>query len=336
MEWNEDKAQKVIKKHKSHFSLRLAFKITRVLAAIFLLYVIYMMALAILYDYSKVGLRTEHYQKLAIDWTYPEISTDLSSGVENNISPFLTQEITLPLKKRIGKKDYVVSELSLRKPVVTTFTSVDVKNNYLYEFEEEIFHFNLPYHSETNEKLGGFKDSDAWETLDMVHEGNVANIAFSTEEFLAPKEILDLLSEYDVDVLWMPLYMGEMKEFTEGGWGGDENSISLSKPWGLSGARLVDDEYRGVYSVTTLDDTTIEESEKAMLQNMKAMLAERKGVAETLLKTEHLQERYDYINEHGFKAYGAVVTGPVKELLKIQELTEIHSVYLGEITQWNW
>lgn len=333
MEWNEDKAQKVIKKHKSRFSLRLTFKITRVLAAIFLLYVIYMMGVAILYDNSKAGLRTEFYQKLAIDWTYPELSTDISVSSENNISPLLTQKITLPLTKRIGKKDHIVSELNLSKPIFHQFTKVDFKSSYLFESNVEIFDFYLP---NENEKTSQVKELEAWETLEIVHEGNVGNLAFSTEKYYTPIEIFDLLSEYDVDILWMPLYMGEMSEYTEGGWGGDEYSISLSKPWGLSGARSVDDQFRETYSVSSLNNVTIKESEQTMLQNMEIMLAEKTGVAETLLETEHLQERYDYINEHGFKAYGAVVTGPVKELLKIQEITGIHSVSLGEIKQWNW
>ncbi|WP_391203762.1 anti sigma factor C-terminal domain-containing protein [Psychrobacillus sp. L4] len=55
-----------------------------------------------------------------------------------------------------------------------------------------------------------------------------------------------------------------------------------------------------------------------------------------MLDTSHLQERYDYLNEEGFQAYGAVVTGPVKELLKLKELKEVRSVQLGEITYWNW
>lgn len=39
---------------------------------------------------------------------------------------------------------------------------------------------------------------------------------------------------------------------------------------------------------------------------------------------------------NGFMVYGAVVTGPTKELLRLQELEEIQGVQLGEITFWNW
>ncbi|WP_156416122.1 hypothetical protein [Gracilibacillus massiliensis] len=41
MDWNEEKAQQILTKHKKRFSLRLTLKMIRVLAAIFFLYVIY-------------------------------------------------------------------------------------------------------------------------------------------------------------------------------------------------------------------------------------------------------------------------------------------------------
>ena len=85
-----------------------------------------------------------------------------------------------------------------------------------------------------------------------------------------------------------------------------------------------------------LNKDSIEESQDAMLQNMQMMLKKNKRLAEKLLGTEYLQKRYDYLNDHGFQAYGAVITGPVKELLKLRELEGIHSVLLGEMTYWNW
>ena len=39
----------------------------------------------------------------------------------------------------------------------------------------------------------------------------MANLAFSTTSFLKPKELLKQLENVDVDVLWMPLYAGELK-----------------------------------------------------------------------------------------------------------------------------
>ncbi|WP_084221770.1 MULTISPECIES: anti sigma factor C-terminal domain-containing protein [Mesobacillus] len=38
----------------------------------------------------------------------------------------------------------------------------------------------------------------------------------------------------------------------------------------------------------------------------------------------------------GFQVYGAVVTGPVKELLKLKENRQIQGANLGDMTYWNW
>lgn len=336
MEWNEKKAQEIIKKYNNSFSLRLTFKIIRVLATLFILFMIYMLVLTLAYDASKTGKRTEFYQQLAIDWTYPELSSSFASSSKNEITPFFTQKIEFPLKRRIGKNDYVVAQLSLSKPILLARTHLNITKNIPYESTGQRFNFYLPYHPNTNQKLIGNEQPGIWDTLEKVHEGNVADLAFSTAEYHSPQEMLQLLSAYDLDILWMPLYMGEMKQVTEGGWGGGGNSISLNFPWGLSGARLIDDDYRGSSLVTVLNNETIEESQTVMLQNMQTMLTKKKRLAERLLSTTQLQERYDYLNEQGFQAYGAVVTGPVKELAKLRELEGIHSASLGEITYWNW
>ena len=336
MEWNEEKAQEIVQKHKKRFSLRLSLKIIRVFAAILLLYSIYVIGLSIFYHESKIGQQTEFYQKLAIDWTNPELTSDLSSGLNHEMTPFLTQKITFPLEKRIGSKNYVVSQLALSKPLFTAFTSAEIERSYPYEAMNEGFNFYLPYDPNSGSKLLGNEDPEVWRTLEMVHEGNVANLAFSMNDYYSPQEITEYLSSYDVDILWIPLYMGELQKFTEGGWGGGDNSMSLSSPWGLSGARLMDEDFMGGSLIHGLDEGSIEESQQAMIQNMQTMLETKKNLAEQLLGTEYLEERLDYLNDKGFQAYGAVVTGPVKELLKLKELEEIHSVQLGEIKHWNW
>lgn len=335
MEWNEEKAQEIVRKHKKRFSLRLSLTIIRVAVGVFLLYAIYMIAISIFYDHSTIGKRTEFYQKLAIDWTDPMLTTDLFADTTNEISPFLTQIITIPLEQQIGDKNYVVSKLELRKPLLTAFTTSTIDKHYPYLAGDEKFTFELPYDPKSGKKLPRVEDQTAWQPLIQVHEGNVSTMAFSLTDYYSPKEVAELLKPYNVKILWMPLYMGEMKAFNEDGIGGDGNSISLNSPWGLAGAKLIDHDFRGGASINELNTHTIEESEKAMIDNMQMMLTNNKRVAERLLGTDHLQERLDFLTSDGFEAYGAVVTGPVKELLKLTEHEEIHAVQLGDIKPWN-
>ena len=69
---------------------------------------------------------------------------------------------------------------------------------------------------------------------------------------------------------------------------------------------------------------------------MKDLLEMNKSYYERLLGLSALQQQYTYIKDKEFTAYGAVVTGPVKELLKLKELETIQSVQLGEVELWNW
>ncbi|WP_053588327.1 anti-sigma factor [Bacillus sp. FJAT-22090] len=335
MEWNEDKAQQIVGKHKKRFSWRLSLKVVRVIAAVFFLYFIYMMVISMLFNSTTNGKRVEFYQKLAIDWTYPEFSSEIGISHDHEVTPFLTQRIEIPLTRRIGTEDYIVSDLTLSKRLFSSLSHVEIEKNYPSNSMDQGFTFNLPINPNTGKRLDGSEQPDVWNTLEKIHEGNVADLAFSLGDYYTPKEIVELISPYDLHIIWMPLYMGEMKKFSEGSWGRSNNSMSISQ-WGLSGARLMDDDLESGSLTYVLNLDSVEDSQVAMLENMQMMLNENKKLAEVLLRTDYLQERYDYLNEEGFQAYGAVVTGPVKELLKLRELQDIRSVQLGEITYWNW
>jgi len=58
--------------------------------------------------------------------------------------------------------------------------------------------------------------------------------------------------------------------------------------------------------------------------------------AEKLFNTSYFEERIQFLEENGFMVYGAVITGPTKELLKLKEIDEIDGVQLGEIQFWSW
>ena len=48
------------------------------------------------------------------------------------------------------------------------------------------------------------------------------------------------------------------------------------------------------------------------------------------------EPRLAYLKEHGITVYGALVTGPVRELEKLQRDPEFHEFRLGRIEVWNW
>lgn len=48
------------------------------------------------------------------------------------------------------------------------------------------------------------------------------------------------------------------------------------------------------------------------------------------------KKRLAYLKKHGVQVYGATVTGPVRELEKLQEQPEFRDFRLGLIEVWNW
>lgn len=65
-------------------------------------------------------------------------------------------------------------------------------------------------------------------------------------------------------------------------------------------------------------------------------LAKRVLLSRSLEENGTLEEIIDYVDEHGVKSYGVVVTGPTKELLKLKDNEYVLYATLGEVDLWNW
>ncbi|NRG46512.1 anti sigma factor C-terminal domain-containing protein [Bacillus sp. CRN 9] len=106
---------------------------------------------------------------------------------------------------------------------------------------------------------------------------------------------------------------------------------------GLTGGRNAEDDYMSQSYSYRLTEEYLDESKKRTLNNMDHLIDnESKSYYEDFLGLSHLIERRDYIKENGFIPYGAVVTGPVKELLKLKEQPQLKAPILGDMHYWNW
>jgi hypothetical protein len=288
-----------------------------------------MMLLSIGYSKTNLYSKNEFEMNLAIDWT--QAGNYGETGFHGEVTPFFSQKISFPLYRTIGKEEQAIGTVNLTKGV-TPFSTKEI--TYLNPSDSKLFQFYLPEDPRTGKALKLSNTPDVWNSLDKVHEGTVANLAFSTTTYLKPEELLDRLKDYDVDVLWMPLYTGELKELKDVGSMRGDNSLSVDT-LGLSKARETDDYHS--YSVLGIRKETIKENEKIMLSNMKMLLDnESTTYLENVLGLRYLNERYHYLGKNGFHVYGAVVTGPVKELLKLKKLDIVQGAELGKFEYWNW
>lgn len=328
MEWTKDKEKKILIKYR----FALTVKVIKVILAMLFLFWLYMLIVSISYD--ALGLDKKHlfYSRVAMDWTQPNLQEDFGGIDSAEITPFFTQKISYPVYKMIGKETELIGTKQLVKRLVPMYSTN--QTDYLKPKNEQEYTFYLPEHPKTGTKLEANEDPAVWTKLEKVHEGTVAELSFSTKSYMTPEEMLEFLKAYDLDVLWMPLYAGEMKEF-ETGWGGSGNTLSVDSI-GFTGGREAGDDYNS-QSKYSLEEKFSELNKKLMLQQMKNLLDnESTSYRENFLGLSYLEERYNYLMKEGFQVYGAVVTGPVKELLKLKENEQIQGANLGEMTYWNW
>lgn len=328
-EWNNKLEKKIL--FKSRFTLTL--KIARVLMGLLFIYWVWMIALSIIVYEFHFAEENQFYSKLAIEWQVPNVRGS-EIIIDEKLSMFGTQTFTYALLKRVGNEDIVIGEATVKKRLLNVFSNIE----YAIPNQRELntWGFYLPEDPRNNEKLTANKDPNVWERLGMLPEGTVGELTFSSTSFMEPEQLTRMLEEYDVNIIWMPLYTGEFEEYTPNGYGGSGNNLSISSIIGLTGARTLSDNFNSSSIIYGLSTDSISSSEHAMLYNMEKLLNKSKFYYQDLLGFDHLPEKYKYLKENGFTVYGAVVTGPVKELLKLQDATFVQGEQLGEVELWNW
>lgn len=327
-EWTKEKEKRILNKYR----FTLTIKIIRTLAAILLIWTVYKIGISIAFDKTNASKKHSFYSNIALEWTNPNLSGGITPNEMSEITTLLTQKISYPVYRTIGKEQQYVGEKNLNKRLFSTFSTTELKTNQ--PLNEDLFHFYLPEDPKTGDKLPVSESDNVWNTLEKIADGTVADLAFSTKKYMNPKQLLSMISTLDVDVLWMPLYSGEFKSF-DPDWAGGDGAISVS-PFGLTSGKEISDDYLSLLAYS-LTEEHIDESEKLMLKNIADLLTnERKGYYENLLGLYYLQERYDYLVDNGFAVYGAVVTGPVNELLKLRNIEEVRGAQLGKFEYWNW
>ena len=339
MKWNKDVENRILRK--SRFAL--TFRIVRVLIVAVVMFLFYTSLIDAYGNSSRTFKKAHFYNELAIEWTNPNVRST-APWITWEMNLFGVGEVTYPLFKRIGMESVPIGEATVIKSIWPFLSKRDIHMIGKTEYDEEEFIFYYPKHPVTGEELYKKDIPETWQTLDMLPDGTVGELAFSLEEMMTPEQLAEKLGDYDVGITWMPLYTGEYQEgssvketFIE--WRDGERIMKSPTHFGLTGPYEMEEDFMGSgfsWFIGSRMVPTVFDAEKAMLENMEKILAESVSYQEDFLGLPHLQERYDYIQENGFITFGAVVTGPVKELLKLQDEEGIHSPMLGEVELWNW
>ncbi|MEH7536213.1 anti-sigma factor [Bacillus toyonensis] len=258
---------------------------------------------------------------LAIEATLPNSRV---TGGGTSVEAFFRTNSHFNLVKTVGKK-----EISLGTLETSSFlSSVNVLNkSWMNTFYQPKLFFVHPktepgdYLKESSKKV--------WDTLTKVHEGTVAEVAISFDKLYTLKELEPLLysvfgaQEMPPTPLWYALDTGQERI-------NEENFI-------LSGSDFIGFPEH----IRFLDDETENQKtqEDKVIEMMRILSIHKKTVSKIAALPENelnLDKRYQYVKDNGVKVYGIVITGPSKELLKLQNSPHVRYATLGDIEMWNW
>nr|WP_239540936.1 anti sigma factor C-terminal domain-containing protein [Pullulanibacillus pueri] len=316
--------------------LSIIFTVLRVLFILFFGYAIYKIVISSYYDSAHKGEEFDRYVTTYIETHETGLQVEKTGVQEAILSPFLTQKTSLKLYQTVGDRDVVIGKVKATDSLmVHTIFNLDLKEDYLNQ--QSTYDFALPPDLSGKGQVSQ-KDKvseGVWSTLNKIDDGHVAQVAFSTKQGMSPEALGKALAPYDLKLLQMPVYSGELKTikdvpFSSGGDGTDQmyyvSHLTL-RPWIVS-----------YDSKNRLSSEYYEEDSQTMKRAAKQLITDVQWLQKNGDYDEQKADakRLDYLKQHGVKVYGAVVTGPVRELEKLQNNKNFYQFQLGRMENWNW
>lgn len=309
---------------------------------------------------NSILYKTQKTAALLTEFSFPNITMPLSfsppatffsragwghSSVE--IKPYFVVKGNYALQKQVGKEKIVIGHLNINHLFSSVLTRRQWENgeyqHYLYFYHPDQLpgldnrHGHIPAASE-----------ETWHVLDVLPEGTVAELSLSLLDVYSIDQVKAMLNDFDLEITWYAIatglegktLLGRNPDYSPSAH--DNTSLqrhsaplsAFNGAWGLpelSRNMLIQ------HSPVSQEDSALRE--KYFLESMR-FLVENEKIARRLYQGNprdlRLTERFQYIKDNGIQVYGIVITGPTKELLKLQELKTVHSPALGDVELWNW
>ncbi|MFT8319983.1 MAG: anti-sigma factor [Bacillus sp. (in: firmicutes)] len=253
-------------------------------------------------------------------------------GGGSNTTAYFGMEATRDLNKQVGSNMKKVGEIKTKflfalmgNPVKTDYGTVS----------QNVPSFSYPGVGDENPQ--------GWERLEKLPEETVVSAYLSFSKLMDTKEVLKQFEGKNMELIWLAVDTG--KE------GKEEN---FTDPIGFPGSPIwfEDDmildsrvEEKGKFGSGTISESysspDYEEGDPQILhqQFMKTLtfLEKYEGKANKLyFGNLELSQRIKYLEKNGFQHYGVVITGPTKEVLKLQKEKWARDIAIDEVDLWNW
>ncbi|RIW30426.1 hypothetical protein D3H55_16970 [Bacillus salacetis] len=257
-------------------------------------------------------------------------------GTSTNTKAYFGMEASRDLNKRVGDEQLNVGEMK----VDFLFSLMGVPEEQYYGTVSA----QQPAFVYPGRGSRGMSD---WKQLEDLPEGTVVSAYVSFSELMDTKEVIDSFAGKNMDLLWMAVDTGIEKSGSSEGiifeplgfpsfpiWHEDDFIVTDRKveDGGWFGGKVVSE---GSES-PEYEEGDQEVLHKQFLKTL-AFLEENESKANKMVFHElELSSRIAYLKKEGFQHYGAVITGPTKKILELQDEGWITDLEVDEVSFWNW
>lgn len=260
----------------------------------------------------------------AIMVTHPNVSVH----VTGSMAGYFSYEFTGEMKKQIGSERYTIGQFELP------------------------FRLGLPgilqmKWSDDHPKTGYFNSPDNpvdmdmqhdWNKLEKLPEGTVAETYLSFDQYFTTDEILKHFEGKNLEPVWFAVDAGQQESYDPIGfpyqpmWHHDDLTIISHKEEKTRFGKTV--LQSGTYPA--VDDYGSSELRNENFIKTLRLLRDYPTIASKVNPFVKFDQITEYVETNGVKIYGAVVTGPTKELLKLKKESWVKGIQVSDARLWNW
>lgn len=305
-----------------------------VISAFLIFLIISSVITAIFYSTGDRGETYSDVVSSAIAVSQPNTIVHLSSGT----GPFFSMNLTSKIEKQVGDEQITVGDYSMKLLFgwarLYSYSWTDDSRNVGYYFV---------YPQENQSATSSMDNSNEWERLEKLPEGTVAEAYLSFDQFFTTDELLKKFEPKNLQPLWFAADTGPR---TREPVVNDPLGFPYMPIWHDDDMKVVQEskEKRGWFGGVTSRSSvspSVESYGDGELRNANFLktlhlMQEHKSIADRVIPFIDLDDSISYLEKNGVRLYGAVVTGPVKELLKLKEEAWVSDLHVGEVRLWNW
>lgn len=276
--------------------------------------------------------RVDVYRSV-IDYTLTITEPDGElGGTSTNAGPFFNLEAMRDVKKRVGHDTIKVGELEVN--FLFSKMGFPMRENFNHDtYARPNFYFRSSQDPMMSD----------WKMLEKLPEGTVVSAYISLAELMDTEEVFDAVEGKDFDLTWLVVDTGletDIDRYVEPIgfpsspiWHEDDMILgSREVEKGILGSKIISETHSSPeYEV---GDTNI--LHEQFLKTLYFLKAHEKKANRLVFDKLELEERIQFIEDQGIKHYGIVITGPTKEILKLEQASWAGTVEVDEVSFWNW